>query len=1357
MAVKMHAVHFLQSIWLSVTLLTAVRLTGSSLDQDRCGNWKNIFVQSVNTYNCDSNYPCRNLSEYLFYPQCFFTSNTTIYFQPGLHLLEQNITVSGVTNLKLVGGSVNSSQQSPSAVIQCSGVPVGLMFENSTNLSLQKIAIVNCGRSLPSNMLPWSSDILDEITVFAALFVANVHKLTTAGIHVVASNGYGLLGWNVMGDSVVLNSKFYCNGKVNASRYCYRQFYSESLGERREISTFGGNALFAFTDTNGSDVHLEGDLHITSSKFSHGGRYQSYFNAFWLPGNLPGDTPVSGGGLAILITPPSNITIKISKCIFDNNIADIGANGFIHIRDSTCYSCHIHVIINNCNFVSGTALEGAGLYINYTDSSFVHIDIHHSNFSDHSSGTSGGGIAFYSTSTIGSWYGSLHFKISTCSFLRNKAGRGAGFYGVLSKRVQNPDYYGIIQVRIVDTKFSQNVANDGGGLFLLTKSNVMYGTDAMQSFLLTNCSFRKCRAYTGAAVRIDNCYQSPFQSRVDCFMPSGLEAMIVFRNVVFRNSGVRLGTLCSGALYLRNMHDVSLKDIQFINNNCSSVYAVNSQIACKGKLQFHSNKAFNGGAFDLNCVSDTSLVYLYPKSKLYISNNSAEYGGAIAARQDCGDSQLCFFQPTLSENWPKGKLPQVILKNNTASIKGNSIYVKGGEPCEVLQENVYGDLHPSIFWSIFTIHGMNQIAATSYKVCFCLDSCAGSLPEWMKEDECPTVYNITVYRGKSFNTTVVGVGQYNYPITSVLQTSLESESGSARLGIRQHAQELSYSCTNVTYSIASIEDEVKLFLSVENSVLSLGSALLSSTPTILKVTLLPCPFGFELLGMPSTCGCAAPLRHIPGISCDIDTTLIHHPPSMWIGRYSIANIIVVHRNCPFDYCKPGRTYVNVSNPDEQCASGHAGILCGGCKPGLSLALGTSQCLQCSNIYLLLIIPFLLAGIVLVFLLLKCNLTVSVGTINGLIFYVNIVRVSHTIFFPHKTTNIFTNILSVFISWLNLDLGIETCFFSGMDSYAKTWLQFLFPLYIWVMVAVMILTSRYSTNVARLIGSNAVQVLATLFLLSYAKLLRTVIAIASFTTLSVENGDIRNIWLLDGNVAFMSGPHVALFIAGMLATIFYILPFTALVALSPFLQARSGYKFLRWIKKLKPFLDAYHGPYKDKFRYWTGLMLVVRLVLFAIFAGNALGDPQINLFATIMIVFLIMIYCWNRGNVYKNHVLNILDSFYILNLGIFATASMFLKASQRSSQLNQEILACVMVGSVFVLSCTILFYHLLEQIKKKGIPRWILRHFRKTSEVEVEVQSNCSGKASPEPPPLQPPTVTTVDLSQLRESLLSDNL
>ena len=71
---------------------------------------------------------------------------------------------------------------------------------------------------------------------------------------------------------------------------------------------------------------------------------------------------------------------------------------------------------------------------------------------------------------------------------------------------------------------------------------------------------------------------------------------------------------------------------------------------------------------------------------------------------------------------------------------------------------------------------------------------------------------------------------------------------------------------------------------------------------------------------------------------------------------------------------------------------------GACLPGLSLALGTSRCLQCSNIWLLLLLPFATAGLALVFVLLTLNLRVAAGTINGLKFYANIVRANHAVFF-----------------------------------------------------------------------------------------------------------------------------------------------------------------------------------------------------------------------------------------------------------------------------------------------------------------------------------------------------------------------
>ena len=102
-----------------------------------------------------------------------------------------------------------------------------------------------------------------------------------------------------------------------------------------------------------------------------------------------------------------------------------------------------------------------------------------------------------------------------------------------------------------------------------------------------------------------------------------------------------------------------------------------------------------------------------------------------------------------------------------------------------------------------------------------------------------------------------------------------------------------------------------------------------------------------------------------------------------------------------------------------------------------------------------------------------------------------------------------------------------CFFKGLDAYIRTWLQFVFPIYIWILVGLMIFLSRYSIVIARLSGSNTVSVLATLFLLSYAKLLRTIIAAISFTTLTDSNEKTSAVWLLDGNIPAMNTAHIPL--------------------------------------------------------------------------------------------------------------------------------------------------------------------------------------------------------------------------------------
>ena len=125
----------------------------------------------------------------------------------------------------------------------------------------------------------------------------------------------------------------------------------------------------------------------------------------------------------------------------------------------------------------------------------------------------------------------------------------------------------------------------------------------------------------------------------------------------------------------------------------------------------------------------------------------------------------------------------------------------------------------------------------------------------------------------------------------------------------------------------------------------------------------------------------------------------------------------------------------LNNTDMQCAYNRSCLLCGACKKGYSIMLGTSHCRQCTNSHLVLLTAFALIGVALVFLLFVCKLTAT-GTLSGLVFYANIVGVNRTTFLPVESINI-NSLLSVFIAWLNLDFGIETCFYNGMDAYSKT--------------------------------------------------------------------------------------------------------------------------------------------------------------------------------------------------------------------------------------------------------------------------------------------------------------------------------
>ena len=151
--------------------------------------------------------------------------------------------------------------------------------------------------------------------------------------------------------------------------------------------------------------------------------------------------------------------------------------------------------------------------------------------------------------------------------------------------------------------------------------------------------------------------------------------------------------------------------------------------------------------------------------------------------------------------------------------------------------------------------------------------------------------------------------------------------------------------------------------------------------------------------------------------------------------------------------------------------------------------------------------------------------------------------------------------------------------------------------------------------------------------------------------------IWKVWLYDGNVDYLKGKHIPLFIAALLL-LFISLPYTAVLIFIQYLQHWSSYRMLFWVKKLKPLFDAYTGPYKDRHRYWTGLLLLVRIVLFLIFSMNTRGSAEINLLAIILTVLSLFTHGVVVGIVYKTWSLNAIEHSYFLNLGVLSTATLY---------------------------------------------------------------------------------------------------
>ena len=301
------------------------------------------------------------------------------------------------------------------------------------------------------------------------------------------------------------------------------------------------------------------------------------------------------------------------------------------------------------------------------------------------------------------------------------------------------------------------------------------------------------------------------------------------------------------------------------------------------------------------------------------------------------------------------------------------------------------------------------------------------------------------------------------------------------------------------------------------------------------------------------------------------------------------------------------------------------------------------------------------------------------------------------------------------------------------------------------MAVLILVSKYSAWITRLLGTNPTAVLATLFLLSYAKLLRTIITVFYVTWLEYPDGALEAVWLIDGNIRYLHGQHIPLFIFALLVLFVLFLPYTVFLLLGQWLQANSEYKVLSWMNNLsvKHFLDAYYGPYKLLHRYWTGFLLLVRCALFVVFAFN-----EQNLLIIASSVLGVTFLTWLNKGIYEAWILDLLEASYFLNLGVLAVGTYHIDQDGG----NQTVLAYISVGIAFATFIATAAVQSYKQFKGTSLGKKIpdistlLPHRCQNVPVD-EVNEREDQPVDAGDVPINAPTVSVVNIHQLREPLL----
>ena len=917
-----------------------------------------------------------------------------------------------------------------------------------------------------------------------------------------------------------------------------------------------------------------------------------------------------GNGMLLLFIDENNVknlrkNVLIKEARFVNNID--------YINSMKCLS-YLDNLVHQETFTSIPVVNAAGLTILYTQQNFspiVHIS---STMFYHNIGSFSGAVLvlhFYSVTNSQTIINNSSFIKSYNVFSCNG---GALSFFMMFKKILDTHLSNMYPLIVSNSVFKFRKVNAvieskaNAGAVSVVIHNPPQNKDFNVTVTFSNVNFSENVIKTTGACIYANTYSNK---------DSGLKPLIIVLEDVIAYNNTQDGSSTSiskaGMFTMDNIKALYINgsNSHYYYNSGSVFEVIDTNIMLDGNMWFEGNRGERGAVFKLY---GSSTFYLNNGLRAtFINNISHTKGGAIYAQDDIYKTiKQCTFQmSSLFQNMTVLNISMIFI-NNTAGLSGSSIFSTNLYNCyinELYYTGHHNEKHyyDTIFHFDSLKHDPLNISTLSNNHCIC----SNDLTKCINDSNNEVVFHdiISVYPGQTLHIPMAAkdvVGNNVYTTVSLALARTRDNSGTMSLSpfsswyISPHDENQvlleSQQCTLVNFTLYKRDGNSKR---INDNVLVISSPYDSSLIKI-KLDLLDCPLGFELNTDTSTCQCSPVINKLviagnyqPTCLVVSHNSYLQYPlatitrcdSAAWAGLMNITNgrnkttVFGVAHTC-HESCNLNQDYtmflingsdVLIADPNNYlvnhlplCPPTKTGPLYSTCTTvnGIkySVVFGSSECKQCSNWWLLTLILYAIAGPLLIYLLFALKLTLTTGTLNGIIFYTQAIAIIDLkISSSHHVTTSMYSLTRSFLLMLNLNLGFPLCFYNGMTELWKAGLSLLFPLYLLIIVVVLIILSRYSLRLSNRIADSSVQVLVTVVHLSFISMF---IAISNIVTpINIYTNDTSNpvlkVWYRDGTVEYGKGDHLILMILIIVVVGLVLLSYmTILVAGRPLMRVHK---------------------------------------------------------------------------------------------------------------------------------------------------------------------------------------------------------